>query len=796
MSNLPSSVRLSLFIGVTIVSALIFVFLPRRISFILFTVLVIYPVLTAVVYYLATTVLHWTIPIGGWLAAFLFTSESPDLNTRKLRPIHTLEIVVIILMSIFAARHHYDFHPDMRVRGQELEWLTGSGQLAHQSLTENGYIPLWNPYYRQGEPLVDNAFSYLLNPFSSVPHLLMGSTQGTKYAITINVGLAAVGGWFLGWVLGLSGAGRLTLALLMLSKGNIHANFDGGYYQLATQQVYFPWIFAGMIALFKTTKRWAVMLTAVSATMMFFAGNLWHVLPTVISMFMLFLLYGRKDKQIDFVIVRRLVLVTLITIGLSAVTLLSIGKYYGLIDAHPDEFRAGWEVLEPNRTYLLPFIADYKYATEDLLIIVPKSEIIRIRDISRLSRNGAMHFYYSYVSPWWFVLLILVPVPFMWRYRKTVPENRRLWIAGFALYVFFTMWGMGGTPLFRFLYDTVPYLAQWRFVPRALGMASFWIAVLVALRLDTLLRTLWMRWQDVTKTDQPKKQRATVYVGLIVFYVVLSGFSILHVTEQWQNSPMVHMEPQFKRCMEWLDGAEPDQEHSVWIHGYDRMTDVLKNDIRMINIEADFLPSTEANTIGDPRIDSRMLYSGERMLQRLDLLDHFVDEGYAPNKEAPAFHRIEHCIYENEDYNIPYAFTFALEDATIEFPSDKRHEELMNLYMADLDVSPVIGFERLYDTIAVRVQSDSQNQQVLAIQELAFPGWEVWVDGERQPNDIFAKWNAVKLPLDDEIHDVVFMYRPPLVYIGALITILTVIASVIYLLRLDRFFPKRNTSTD
>lgn len=791
MSNLPSPVRTILFIGVTIGIALIFLLLPRRIAFILFTLFVVYPVLTAVIYYVFTTCIRTASRIGSMLGTFLMAIEAPDLSERKFRPIHLLEVAFIILISIFATRHHFDFHPDMRIRGHEIEWLTGGGQVAHQGLENYGNIPLWNPFYRQGEPLVDNAFSYILNPFSSVPHMLFGATQGSKYAVTINAALAAIGGWFLGWVLGLSGAGRLTLALLILGKGNMHANFDRGYYQLAAQQVYFPWVIAGTIAVLKTTKRWAIVLTAVSAMLMFFTGNLWHLLPTAISMFVLVIVYGWHGRKINRAIIKRMVWVTLITVGLCAVTALSILLHYGLIDAHPDEFRAGWEVLEPNRTYLLPFVADYDFASADLLTLVPKSEYVRISDLKRFSQGAALHFYYSYVSPWWFVLAILLPLLLMWRHRKSLPNHRRLWIAGLLLYVFFTMWGMGGTPLFLWLYDNVPYLGQWRFVPRALGMASFWIAVLVALRFDSLLRTFYLRREMAVNIQPPATRKSNIYTGLIIGYLCVGVVAAADVVNHWSVDPMTHMEPQFKRCLVWLNEEEPNTEHALWVHGYDRMTRMLENEIRMINIEADFLPNSLPNTIGDPRLDSRLRYSGRRMLQSLDHVNHFLDEGYRPLPAAPAFHRIEHCIYENEDYAIPYAFTFALDDAITEFPSDKRNPELINLYMEDFEVSPVIGFRRLYDTIAVRVQSDSQEQRVLTIQELAYPGWEVWLDGERQPLDIFAKWNAVKLPMDDEIHDVVFMYRPPLLYIGAIITFLTILGCIVYLLRLDRFFSRK-----
>jgi len=792
MSNMPSWLRSLLFLGVTLLITLVFIVLPRRATYLLFVALVVYPALTALI--LALLIGFWRMlnRIGVGLRIFFLRPELPDLAERKFRKVHLIEVLLVILFSIFVARHHFDFEQDIRVRGHEIEWLTGYGQVAYQGLQETGTIPLWNPYYRQGEPLVDSAFSYLLNPFSSVPQIFMGSTHGTKYSVAINSVLAAVGGWFLGWVLGLSGIGRLTLAFLVLGKGNMHTNFDAGYYQLATQQVYFPWVIAGTIGVLKTNKRWAVMLTAISMTLLFLAGNLWHLLPMAISVGVVTLVYSWSNRRFDLRLWRRMIGVTIITVGLSAVTLLSIVSNFGLIEAHPDEARAGWEVVEPYRAFLLPFISDYDYAAHGLLINRPPFKGVgpQVPNITRLSYSAGLHFYYSYVAPWWFVFMLLVPVPFFWRYRKQLPDNRLLWGAGFILFVLFTMWGMGGTPLFVWLYENVPNLAQWRFVPRAFAMSSFWIAVLVAMRVDSLLRVLLIRWEESHQAVPFSRLQSLWYRVLMIFYIGLSGIAIFNVNEQWQDNAVIPMEPHIARCLTSLRKAEPDKELWLWLHGYDHMTDMLENEIRMMNIEADYLPGTTPNTIGDLRLDGRIRLTELRNLSELENLEWFVEEGYTPLKSSAPYFSIEHCIYQNEDYYIPYAFVIALDDVDDTSEIGGRNPWFSQEYLRDLKYSEVIGFNRVYDTIGVRVQSDTTTQQALVIQELAFPGWQVWIDDEPQPREIFAKLNAVILPMDGEVHDVVFAYRPPLLMIGAIITILTSLLSALYLLRVDRFWRK------
>ncbi len=700
-------------------------------------------------------------------------SAVSDIVTNKFRyRYYLLEVFLILIVSIFVTRHQLNFTPEMRVRGKEIEWLTGIGQVAHQGLHDTGVIPLWNPYYRHGEPLIDNAFSYILNPLSSIPHLLFGATQGTKLSITIHAIVAAIGGWFLGWVLGLSSIGRLTLAFLLLGKGNMHTNFEAGYYQLATQQAYFPWVIAGTLALIRSSQRWAIALTAISLMLIFFAGNLWHLLPTVMSIGVLILLHGKNRE-----VFKRLFMAMLLTLGLCSVLLLSIIVNFGFIEAHPDEIRAGWEMVESNRAYLLPFISEREFASDDLSYMVRARHDETQVTITTPLQHQSLHFYYSYVSPWWFVLLIFIPLPFMRRHRDILPQNRKIWLAGLGLFGLFTLWAMGGTPLFVWLYEHVPYLAQWRFVPRALAMASFWVAVLVAMRIDSLIHLL------VIYTSHTRWM-----IALLVFYVGITVGAWIDVNAQWDTSPLLYMDAGFNDCISWLRDTHPNEEISLWVYDYERMTHLLENDSRMINIEADYLLGTAPNTIGDTRLDARQLYTRYRFQNRNNQLDTFMADGYTPMMDSPFYRQFEHCLFENEAFDFPYAFTFNLEDtANLNFDEQIANPTLTNQYLTQLNATAVTEVIRVYDTISLQVPSGTQSQQILVIQELAYPGWEVWIDGDRQPIEIFAKLNAVKLPADGKIHEVVFMYRPPLFIMGAIITMLTALVYVGYLLQFERF---------
>jgi uncharacterized membrane protein YfhO len=74
--------------------------------------------------------------------------------------------------------------------------------------------------------------------------------------------------------------------------------------------------------------------------------------------------------------------------------------------------------------------------------------------------------------------------------------------------------------------------------------------------------------------------------------------------------------------------------------------------------------------------------------------------------------------------------------------------------------------------------------QVLVVQETAYPGWRVHVNGELAALQSLGGLLAVTLPGDGPA-EIVFSYLPLWFYIGCLITVLSVLVTTVFLLRLD-----------
>jgi uncharacterized membrane protein YfhO len=75
---------------------------------------------------------------------------------------------------------------------------------------------------------------------------------------------------------------------------------------------------------------------------------------------------------------------------------------------------------------------------------------------------------------------------------------------------------------------------------------------------------------------------------------------------------------------------------------------------------------------------------------------------------------------------------------------------------------------------------------VLIVQESAYPGWQVRVDGQRVRLEVVDGLVGVAIPRGEATYTVEFVYRPPLVMVGGALSIITALVLMGYLLRADR----------
>jgi hypothetical protein len=705
-----------------------------------------------------------------------FTGQHYKLPPITLASLAVEWLVIFVFAFSFTALYR-DPDPTKKLYGGEAEWLTSHPYLAAKTMKDLGRIVYWQPLLAYGEPLIDNPFSSLLNPVSTLPVLQMGGEMGIRFSVFLYALIAGYGGWALARVLGLGFLGRALLGLLLIGKGNMLANIGTGYYQLGVTQAYMPWVIAGALGILRLQKRrWPIILTVVALTLMFWGGNIWHTLPMLIMVGLLTLTHIfdiRREEgkglriKVDMLGIRRMITAAIFTIGLAMVSLLPIWAHQNRIANHPNEKDAG-VVVDLGKVLT-------QYVDGDLALYYDGR-----------APSGEPQFYYSFVAPFWFVVLfclVLPPLPFL-LYRNPQKRYWRIIIVAVFMAIFATIWGAGGNPIMIFLYKNIPLLGQWRFVGRALGTATFAIAMLLAIRVDGLWRAVITEERIIGIVTKRIKAFSIPIRGALALALCFACYSAaVKVNESWfliKGQDVVDKINDV--CVTWLRAANPGRELALYGPGYYAFTTYIQNKVRLFNVAADF------RMIPDPPT----LYKGGDLTRTLPefglawengLRSYFRENSFINLDQSPAPIDSNHCIWRNPDA-IPYAFTVPtalLENLPPQFGALK----------ADMvSEIPEANYERKYDNIGLVVESDPKQELVVTVQETTYPGWRVFVDGKRAILESIAGELGVRIAPNSGQHFVWFQYWPDLLFIGGIVTLVTWILCILYLLHADRLIPE------
>ncbi|MBP8972759.1 MAG: hypothetical protein KBH93_02695 [Anaerolineae bacterium] len=663
------------------------------------------------------------------------------------------ELVIVVSVAWQVTWEFRNTDPEVRIHGKELEYLTSSATQAFLNLREDGYISLWQPWLENGEPLITSPFAFVLNPLSSGPVLLWGVPNGLKFSMVFYAVFAGVGGWMLGFVLGLGTLGRVLLGVLLVGKGYNYSALAGGFFQLSVSQAYMPWIIAGTLAIVRYPhKRWPAVLTAVMITLLFWAGNLWYTLPTLVSVAVVMLGFTVcvGGKLIDAEAWRRLALSAFIAVCLSAATLFPMWQQRAQID-HPDEVGAGRGI-----------------ALEKVLPLYYDADAFDRIEHSEQERPQA---YYHFAIPGWFLLfLFLIVPPFLPPLfsHPFQPQMWRVWLVGAVLIAAMTIWGAGGFSITEWLYSRVELLREWRFVGRALAVGAFWIAVLAASRADSILHAiLYVDWPRLRSGRLLLRGSQVLLVAALLY---LSAKAADEVLGQWGRYGTVEQRNYRDAvCLTWLREQEPDAPLTVWRFDYDTVQPFLENKVRIFNIEVAYhalpLPFTVSQT------DLTRALPEYAMVWSPDVLPFLVENGYQEVEASPdAFNNGFGCLFRRAG---AFDYTFSVPHRQAE--ADLRVEH----------TRPIHLLKRTNDRISVRADADPEESTVVVVHELAYPGWHAYVDGKAVPVESVGGMIGVILPAGDETHEIAFEFRPKTFIFAGWLSVATALACVLYLLRAE-----------
>ncbi|MBX3061420.1 MAG: hypothetical protein KF726_00490 [Anaerolineae bacterium] len=701
-------------------------------------------------------------------------------------PLLIIEILIIIVVGILATSIYADFDPQKRLGGPEMEYLTRTAYSFAIALPEKGYIPLWQPYMESGDPMLENPVSFAFNPFLTWPSIPFGPYNGTKISTILTAVLAGLGGWSLGRVIGLGTLARVLLGLLCIGVGNMHSFISQGHFALFVAQSYFSWIFAGIIASFRGFKRWPLILTAVAFALIFWTGIPWYPPAVVIAIGFLtlpFLVeFGSDQSAISLLRRLHIRLSRLLTVSVALILTLCLSAI---------TFLPLWTKRDNIGTSTI--LSD---ARIDLGVIL-QQYFSGYKDLNNPPQfpPGTAYSYYSYISPLWYVLLIgALLLLLVWLKRKMPlsPFHWRVLIGAVAIFVFCTLWGAGQNPLIELSYDLIPLATQFRHVARVLGLSAVWLAVIIAISVDLLWQNLvrkpvWInnRWASSAGS------RIGLRLAFGTLLVVASALAAYDVDRQWHvswGSFFVRYEEDFENyCITALRQQYPDQELSVWTLDYKNIYTYLRNRVRHGWVASDFY---HASPIPPTLYTSSLLPVSDGPVQLMPEfaigITHYDDAwmeryGYVPMPEsANPYAENRPCMYRREG-----AYSYAWWTTTTDL--------INNPNTLPKEVTHTItSFARDYDRIGLLVQGSADADVVVTVQEVAYPGWHVFIDGQPANLESVGGQIGVLLPRENRRFAIKFEYLPQTFLRGSIITLITIAFCVLYLLRADRLFPRLN----
>lgn len=364
--------------------------------------------------------------------------------------------------------------PAVRPASLEFERLAGTLLPAHLSLSQDGRLPAWNPFIGAGQPVFNNPFSYLFNPFYSLPVLLLGGPQGSKLAVLLALLIAGLSMWALARAVGLGAAARVLCGGLYLMSGGLVAKFAvqfySGHFQLGLSLAWPPLVLAGLWWTLRSRDRRAPILLALAFALLFCSGNIYYTLHTLVCCAVVTAVHlaertaagwrWRGDR------LRRVVVGGAFAFGLAAVQFLPVWAVRDSILHSGDPLlQTRYSLAQAAANLVLPYSAWKALET-------PQLGLLAVVD-------------YAYIGPAVLLLVALALAIGLW--RGLGPSHHRM-AAGLALLLGLAMmaWGAGQTPIVQELYARIPLLAQFRFVGRAHSIAALWWILLAGIALDTL----------------------------------------------------------------------------------------------------------------------------------------------------------------------------------------------------------------------------------------------------------------------------------------------------------------------
>jgi hypothetical protein len=684
-------------------------------------------------------------------------------SAYKLPPLSLLMLIVewAIILGVcwFSLVRFEDFNPRTKISGDEFSYLINSGAVASAIYQKSGAIPLWNPFVKTGEPLLENPFSYVLNPFMSLPVIAWGTYNGSKIAFLIHIMGLGLGGWTLGRVLRLRSAGRVFLGLALAGNGSLAGSISGGFYQMAITQTYIPWILAGVIGTLYLKRRWPVALLVIATVLQMFGGTFWYVLPAAITsgLLALFTLRIRSTRtriSFDGAVIKRLVLAGVFIVLLSMVRLLPQIAHSDYV-VHPEATLGRTDSLETILSfYFNPELPAFPYQ--------------------------ALFIFFHYAMPLWFFIAVVAVRAVVYKpFHSIITSRWRIILPLIISFVFYSLWAQEDTPFMQWLYNTFTFFKEWRFLARMMAAASPMLITLTAIWFDDIVYVAKPvvaagRAWNVKRINVPLLRNLPALSSVIAIVMVIAGaVAALDLQQNWQRlSGLDDLSTFDIPGVTWLREQRPNEFLAVQTQGFFNYFTFWETLTRASFGNPDYRPRGDYSTLGF----WAMMPGFPEWAVGFDppYVDDTPENSYVAVEGSPAINgRLSVWRKANA---VPFAALV-----------NKTRLENTALMLDSQEMTPVSYYHQI-DSIIVPVSSYPPNS-VLVVQETAFPGWEVTINDQPAQFESVAELIGVVLPeppADGSEVVVKFSYYPRTLFIGGYITMLTALLLTLYMLRADR----------
>jgi hypothetical protein len=663
-----------------------------------------------------------------------------------------LEIGLIVFICLISTRHLQPGDADQRIGGNEFSYLINSGTIAADMFRRSGSIPLWNPFLRQGEPLLENPFSFVLNPLMTLPLWWWGEIDGSKASLVLHIALAGVGGWVLGVVVRLRGVGRCLLGLALAGNGSIAGAISGGFYQMALTQTYIPWVLAGMIGTLTLRERWPVGLLVVATTLMMFGGTFWYVLPMAITCGLLALFQVRYTPA-------------------SLVPTLPLAQWRRLL-------LAGAFIVMLGMVRLLPQFAHRDFVTHPEAIFERTNTLESILsayfsplNLALMPGDTPTFMFYHFALPAWFAVgvallrgLLIKP----WHGLVTA-RGRVVWPLLLSI-LLYSLWAQERTPFNEWLYGTFTFFSEWRFLARMMAAATPLVIIVVALWFDDLAGPDtpdlgWRAWA----------QRGVLHPAVSILLAAAGGVAALDVQANWRRVAFLE-DASYMPGVRWLRDEHPNQFLSIMTIGFFDYLAHWQTLSRAAFGNPDYQPKGRRSTLGS--VGAMPILPEWAVGTARDYTRFLEQRGFQPVIGSPIEQSYLSVWYGAQQP----AYAFLVGEAWLR---DWDGEPLTRPR-----TRPVSYFHRL-DSILVTL-TDYAPGSVLVVQEVAYPGWQVAINGAPGRLESVGELLGVVLPPPPPSGPTLatpvtieFTYHPREFYVGAVITISAAVWIGLYLLRID-----------